>query len=174
MIYDAVRARFTAPGTGFEPSHQAAKQKRKRLQKLAGGFKSPNHPPGWKWGSLNCLQDVTWPGASINTGPGELVAPNVIGAPSPNATIGLGAPNAVLNQICWVLQQISYQEDLLQNSTSRSLKSLVPTANPAANPAVVPAFSNHPSCTEVLVDHLEATGVAVNIANKFCCEKHFS
>ncbi|KAJ9048412.1 hypothetical protein DSO57_1035341 [Entomophthora muscae] len=101
------------PGTGFEPLRSAAKQKRGRPRKPTGGFKPPATHQGGQGplqtalaylGSSKQPEAGSCPGASFNAGPGELAAPNGIGAPSPNATIGLGAPNAVLNQICCRMQ----------------------------------------------------------------------
>ncbi|KAJ9063160.1 hypothetical protein DSO57_1002894 [Entomophthora muscae] len=120
----SVRASTRKSGMGFELPNLAAKQKRRQPQKPTGGFKPPDTHQGGcgavqtflaYLGCLNCPQGRICPGASIETGLGELAAPNSIGAPSPNAIIGLGAPNAALNQICWVLQQICYQTVLLQN-----------------------------------------------------------
>ncbi|KAJ9090143.1 hypothetical protein DSO57_1005314 [Entomophthora muscae] len=68
----------------------------------------------------------------------------------------LGAPNAALNQIFWVLQQICYQADMLQNATSRSESKFAP----------VLSVQNPTNCTEVLVNNLVATDVAGNAANK--------
>ncbi|KAJ9075029.1 hypothetical protein DSO57_1000313 [Entomophthora muscae] len=161
-----VRASSVGTGTGFEPPHSAAKQKQGWLQKPARGFESLTTHQDRQGliqtalailGSLNQPQNRSCPGASLNTGLGELAALNGIGAPSPNAIIGLGASNVPLNQIFWVLQQ---------NSTIRADKIQISAAASAAKNTAVPATLNHPSCAEVLAEHLAATGAAVNTANK--------
>ncbi|KAJ9083679.1 hypothetical protein DSO57_1032362 [Entomophthora muscae] len=107
-----LKASLTAPGTGFEPPHRVAKQKHRQLQKPTGRFKPPTTHQGrfeavqtalTYLSSLNCPPGETQPGASIKTGLGELAASTGIGAPSSNSIIGLGAPNATLDQIFWVL-----------------------------------------------------------------------
>ncbi|KAJ9051229.1 hypothetical protein DSO57_1006481 [Entomophthora muscae] len=117
-------------------------------------------------GSLKQPEAGSCPGASFNDVSGELAAPSGIGAPSPNALNGLGASKATLNQIFWVLQQIFYQTDLLQNSTSRSENFQIPAAASAAPHTVVPPTPNQSNCTDVLVSHLAATEDAVDATNK--------
>ncbi|KAJ9081093.1 hypothetical protein DSO57_1018400 [Entomophthora muscae] len=99
---------------------------------------------------------VTQTEASVKTGLGELGAPKGIVAPSPNAIIGLGAPNTTMDQIFWFLKHICYQADLLQNATSRSASTMIPVSS-ALNPT---------DCTEVPVNNLAATEDADNAANK--------
>ncbi|KAJ9074105.1 hypothetical protein DSO57_1009700 [Entomophthora muscae] len=111
---------------------------------------------GFCKGPLSSAQYGSQPVASFNTGPGELAAPISIGASSPNAIIGLGGFNATLNQICCVLQQICYQADPIQNSSSRFASEMFP----------VPFASNPANCTEVLVNNLSATEIADSTANK--------
>ncbi|KAJ9073279.1 hypothetical protein DSO57_1018161, partial [Entomophthora muscae] len=170
LLASHVRAQKLKPRTGVEPLHLAAKKKRGCLQKPAGGFKPPTTHQGRRGlfqttltylGSLKWPEAGSRPGASFNAGLGELAAPSGIRAPSPNAIIGLGASNAILNQICWVLQQICYQADLLQNATSRSDKFQISAAAPAAQFLTVPSTPNHLSCTEVLARNLAATGAAI-------------
>ncbi|KAJ9065799.1 hypothetical protein DSO57_1016009 [Entomophthora muscae] len=129
---------FTAanpkPRTGFEPPHLAAKQKQGRLRKPAGGFKPPATHQGGQGllqtalaylGSLKQPKARSCPGASFNAGPGELAAPSGIGAPSPNALIGLGASNTTLNQICCRIQPAD-----LKNSRILLLQMQHPTLFP--------------------------------------------
>ncbi|KAJ9070107.1 hypothetical protein DSO57_1011722 [Entomophthora muscae] len=86
-----------------------SKQKRRQPGKLTGGFKPPTTHQGRQEAvqtalaylvSLNFPKGKLCPGASSGTGLGELVAPNSIGAPSPNSIIGLGAVNAIVEKIC--------------------------------------------------------------------------
>ncbi|KAJ9052829.1 hypothetical protein DSO57_1030274 [Entomophthora muscae] len=130
------------PRTGLKPLHLAAKKKRGRPRKPAGGFRPPaNHQGGQGplktaqigQGSLKQPKAGSRPGASFNAGPGELLAPNSIGAPSPNATIGLGAPNAALNQICRMQPEylINFRFLLLQLQLNLPLF-LPPLITPAA------------------------------------------
>ncbi|KAJ9077596.1 hypothetical protein DSO57_1015220 [Entomophthora muscae] len=87
-----VRAANLKPGTGFKPpaTHQGVQGPLQTALAYLGSSKQP------KAGSH--------PGASLNAGLGELVAPSSIGAPSHNALIGQGAANATLNQICCRIQ----------------------------------------------------------------------
>ncbi|KAJ9052488.1 hypothetical protein DSO57_1033615 [Entomophthora muscae] len=67
--------------------------------------------------------------ASFQTGPGGLAAPNGRRATSSNATNELGGSHQLVNDFCWVIQQIQYQLGLLNNLKSKSVP--VPT-NPAS------------------------------------------
>ncbi|KAJ9090561.1 hypothetical protein DSO57_1001015 [Entomophthora muscae] len=53
--------------------------------------------------------------ASLQTGPGGLAAPNSSRATSSNATNELGGSHQLVNDFCWVIQQIQYQLGLLNN-----------------------------------------------------------
>ncbi|KAJ9086772.1 hypothetical protein DSO57_1000398 [Entomophthora muscae] len=149
-------------------SGQIQMDKIKGSQESPLGDSNPNHPPGRARAASNCpglfgqskatqSQVLSW---------GQLAAPSGIRAPSPNTLNGLGSSNATLNQICWVLQQICYQTDLLQNSTSISENFQIPAAASAAPYTVVPPTPNQSNCTDVLVSHLAATEDAVDATNK--------
>ncbi|KAJ9088819.1 hypothetical protein DSO57_1019255, partial [Entomophthora muscae] len=56
---------------------------------------------------------------------GELAAPNGSRATSFNATNELGGSHQLVNDFCWVIQQIQYQLGLLNNSKNKSFP--VPT-----------------------------------------------
>ncbi|KAJ9057626.1 hypothetical protein DSO57_1020619 [Entomophthora muscae] len=77
--------------------------------------------------------------ASLQTGPGGLAAPNVSRATSSNATNELGGSHQLVNDFCWVIQQIQYQLGLLNNleipNKSASLSKIkVPSPVPSPSP----------------------------------------
>ncbi|KAJ9074116.1 hypothetical protein DSO57_1009443 [Entomophthora muscae] len=99
--------------------------------------------------------------ASSRTGPGGLAAPNGSGATSSNAKNELGGSQPLINDICWVIHQIQYQLDLLNNLEIKSFDYKI------RNPVPVPSFSpdlpatlkpthkfNATSPTDVIKHHL--------------------
>ncbi|KAJ9088694.1 hypothetical protein DSO57_1020604 [Entomophthora muscae] len=100
------------------------------------------------WDRIQLGQRRDWFKFVINnktpqTGPGGLAAPNSSGATSSNATNELGGSHQLVNEFCWVIQQIQYQLGLLNNLESKSVP--VPTKSASLSKPKVPSPFPSPS-----------------------------
>ncbi|KAJ9080720.1 hypothetical protein DSO57_1022002 [Entomophthora muscae] len=135
-ILRAAIPKLTNPG--IEPATVAAKQKHGQPRKPAGGFEPPtNHQGGWEptlkreigLNLLSIMKHSKMTRASLQTGPGGLAALNSSRATSSNATNELGGSHQLVNDFCWVIQQIQYQLGLLNNLKSKSVPVLTNSAS---------------------------------------------
>ncbi|KAJ9077149.1 hypothetical protein DSO57_1019461 [Entomophthora muscae] len=105
--------------------------------------------------------------ASLQTGPGGLAAPNGSRATSSNAKNELGGSHQLVNDFCWVIQQIQYQLGLLNNLKNKSVPvptnsasrfkvpSPVPPSSPDSLANLQPTSKNNAtSLTDVMKHHL--------------------
>ncbi|KAJ9055396.1 hypothetical protein DSO57_1004258 [Entomophthora muscae] len=81
--------------------------------------------------------------ASLQTGPEGLVAPNGRRAISSNSTNELGGSHQLVNDFCWVIQQIQYQLGLLNNLENKTVP--VPTNSANLSKFKVPSPVPSPS-----------------------------
>ncbi|KAJ9064550.1 hypothetical protein DSO57_1029479 [Entomophthora muscae] len=144
---------------GIKPTIFAGKQKHGRLRKPAGGFEPPtNHQGGCKptlkreiiFNTHSVTELVKITRASLQTGPGGLAAPNSSRATSSNAKNELDDSHQLINDYCWVIQQIQYQLDLLNNLRIKSFTTQIKAASPTKIRAPVPVSSSSPDPHAIL------------------------